>query len=63
MKSTARSGHWCKYSLDKRWSPEQVAHELAVMNANPIAVETIYQALYIPSRFIDSGWMNDAEEI
>lgn len=38
--------------LDKRWSPEQIAHELAVTHGRPIAVETIYQALYSPRRVI-----------
>lgn len=38
--------------LDMRWSPEQIAHELTTQHASPIAVETIYQALYAPSRVI-----------
>jgi IS30 family transposase len=38
--------------LDKRWSPEQVAHELAVTHGQRIAVETIYQALYSPGRVV-----------
>lgn len=38
--------------LDKRWSPEQIAHELAAQHAERIAVETIYQALYAPNRVI-----------
>lgn len=32
--------------LDKRWSPEQIVHELEVEHGRRIAVETIYQALY-----------------
>lgn len=35
--------------LDKRWSPEQIAHELAATHGQRIAVETIYQALYSPA--------------
>ena len=38
--------------LDKRWSPEQIAHELTAQHGERIAVETIYQALYAPSRVI-----------
>lgn len=38
--------------LDKRWSPEQIAHELVAQHGERIAVETIYQALYAPSRVI-----------
>lgn len=38
--------------LDKRWSPEQIAHDLAAEHGERIAVETIYQALYAPSRVI-----------
>ena len=38
--------------LDKRWSPEQIAHELTARHGERIAVETIYQALYAPSRVI-----------
>lgn len=43
--------------LDKRWSPEQIVHELAAQHGERIAVETIYQALYSPSRVIarDAG--------
>ena len=38
--------------LDEHWSPEQIAHELATKHGSPIAVETIYQALYAPTRVI-----------
>lgn len=38
--------------LDMRWSPEQIAHELTTCHDAPIAVETIYQALYAPDRVI-----------
>lgn len=38
--------------LDKRGSPEQVAHELAVTHGRRIAVEAIYQALYSPARVV-----------
>lgn len=41
-----------QHYLDKRWSPEQIAHELAVTHGQPIAVETIYQALYSPRRVV-----------
>jgi IS30 family transposase len=41
-----------QHYLDKRWSPEQIAHELAVTHGRPIAVETIYQALYSPGRVV-----------
>lgn len=29
--------------LDKRWSPEQIVHELAAVHGRRIAVETIYR--------------------
>lgn len=38
--------------LDKRWSPEQIVHELEVEHGRRIAVETIYQALYCPERVV-----------
>lgn len=38
--------------LDKRWSPEQIAHDVTAEHGQRIAVETIYQALYAPSRVI-----------
>ncbi|WP_454149318.1 IS30 family transposase [Microbacterium lacticum] len=38
--------------LDEHWSPEQIVHELATKHGSPIAVETIYQALYAPTRVI-----------
>lgn len=38
--------------LDQRWSPEQISHELAAAHGQRIAVETIYQTLYAPSRVI-----------
>ncbi|WP_206445693.1 IS30 family transposase [Agrococcus sp. KRD186] len=43
--------------LDKRWSPEQIVHDLAAQHGERIAVETIYQALYSPSKVIarDAG--------
>jgi transposase, IS30 family len=41
-----------QHYLDQRWSPEQVAHELSDKHGHNIAVETIYQALYSPSRCI-----------
>ncbi len=37
-----------QHYLDQRWSPEQIAHQLDVEHGRPIAVETIYQALYAP---------------
>lgn len=42
-----------QHYLDMRWSPEQIAHELATEHGESIAVETIYQALYAPSRVIE----------
>lgn len=39
--------------LDQRWSPEQIAHELTAKHDRPIAVETIYQALYSPQRCVE----------
>ena len=39
--------------LDKRWSPEQIAHELQVTLDRRIAVETIYPALYSPRRVVE----------
>lgn len=38
--------------LDRRWSPEQVAHALGVDHGVAIAPETIYQALYSPQRVL-----------
>ncbi len=38
--------------LDQRWSPEQIAHQLQVSHGRAIAVETIYQALYSPTRVL-----------
>lgn len=38
--------------LDQRWSPEQIARELGAVHGRPIAVETIYQALYCPKRVL-----------
>jgi IS30 family transposase len=38
--------------LDQRWSPEQIARTLRVEHGRPIAVETIYQALYDPTRVL-----------
>ncbi|WP_301182501.1 IS30 family transposase [Subtercola boreus] len=38
--------------LDKRWSPEQIAHELLAVHGRKIAVETIYQTLYSPHQVI-----------
>jgi transposase, IS30 family len=35
--------------LDKRWSPEQIAHKLRTKHGRRLAVETIYQALYDPN--------------
>jgi transposase, IS30 family len=39
--------------LDQRWSPEQIARQLRVVHERPIAVETIYQALYAPGRVLE----------
>ena len=39
--------------LDRRWSPEQVVHELDVHHGRRIAVETVYQALYSPRRVVE----------
>lgn len=39
--------------LDQRWSPEQIARHLRVVHGRPIAVETIYQALYAPGRVLE----------
>lgn len=38
--------------LDRRWSPEQVAHELRVTHGRTVSVETIYQALYGQQRVL-----------
>lgn len=42
-----------QHYLDQRWSPEQIAHELSAKHDRPIAVETIYQALYSPQRCVE----------
>lgn len=39
--------------LDQHWSPEQIARQLRVEHGQPIAVETIYQALYCPERVLE----------
>jgi transposase, IS30 family len=42
-----------QHYLDRRWSPEQVVHELRAAHGRHLAVETIYQALYSPYRVIE----------
>lgn len=41
-----------QHYLDQRWSPEQIAHVLRDEHCRPIAVETIYQALYSPHQVL-----------
>jgi IS30 family transposase len=42
-----------QHYLDQLWSPEQIAHELDAKHGRSIAVETIYQALYSPTRCVE----------
>jgi IS30 family transposase len=42
-----------QHYLDQRWSPEQIAHQLATVHGRTLAAETIYQALYAPGRVLE----------